>query len=242
MCQDVDSVLKILIIEDDPLVVKVLQRALTPERGYEASVLAEPAYAVEAVAAQHPDLVLLDILLPGTDGRLLLESLRRDPATASVPVIIISGLGSESDRVLGLKLGADDYLPKPFSPVELTARIEAVLRRAGPPPGGGGGGEGARAALRVGPLELDPALGEARLKGRALGLRPREFKVLYLLASHPGQALTRAFLMENTAQDRLPAAPRSVDSHVKNIRLKLGAHRTLIATVPRRGYRLALRP
>lgn len=237
MCNDVDAVPKILIIEDDPLVVKVLLRALTPEHGYEISVLAEPARAVEAVAAQQPDLVLLDVLLPGADGRQLLESLRRDPDTASVPVIIMSGLGSMSDRVLGLKLGADDYLPKPFSPMELTARIEAVLRRAAP-----AGAEGARAALRVGPLELDPALGTARLKGRSLGLRPREFEVLYLLASHPGRALTRAFLMENTAQDRLPAAPRSVDSQVKNIRQKLGAHRKLIATVPRRGYRLALRP
>lgn len=240
MCKDVDAVTRILIIEDDPLVVKVLQRALAPERGYEACVLADPAAAVAAVAARRPDLVLLDILLPGADGRQILESLRRDPATASVPVIVMSGLGSESDRVLGLKLGADDYLPKPFSPVELEARIEAVLRRAGRAEGGAD--PAARAVLRVADLELDPALTEARYKGRPLGLRPREFEVLYLLASHPGRALTRAFLMENSAARGLPAAPRSLDTHVKNIRKKLGARRDLIATVPRRGYRLAVRP
>lgn len=217
MCKDVDAVPRILIIEDDPLVVKVLKRILTPERGYEARVLADPAGAVADAAARPPDLVLLDILLPGADGRQILEALRRDPATAAVPVIVMSGLGSESDRVLGLKLGADDYLPKPFNPRELVARIHAVLRRraAPPPPGAPTITE---ESVSFGKVRINLATRELERDEVTTLLTSGEFGLLRVLLEHPRQPMSRDKLMELARGREYEVFDRAIDVQISRLR------------------------
>ncbi|MBI5245251.1 MAG: response regulator transcription factor [Elusimicrobia bacterium] len=225
---------RILIIEDDPAIVSSVRKTLTLDKAYELIHLPQPEKALAAVQAQKPDIILLDILMPGTDGRLILKSLKEDPATASVPVILLTGLSSEGDKVLGLSLGADDYVTKPFGAMELLARIQAVLRRFSRHPAAS-----KTDAFTVAGLRLDPASGEAAYKGKALKLQPREFEVLRLLASQPGRVLTRTYLIENASTYGMAVPTRSVDTHIKNIRRKLGSGAALIETIPKRGYRFA---
>ncbi|HAH06114.1 MAG TPA: DNA-binding response regulator, partial [Elusimicrobia bacterium] len=182
-----------------------------------------------------PDLILLDVLMPGADGRLILKSLKADPGTAPVPVIMLTGCSSEGDKVLGLTLGADDYVTKPFGALELLARIQTVLRRArsaaAPQPAAG--------LVEAAGLKLDPSSGEASYHGKPLKLQPKEFEILLLLASQPGRVLTRTYLIENASSYGMAVPTRAVDTHIKNLRKKLGKAAGLIETIPKRGYRFA---
>jgi two-component system alkaline phosphatase synthesis response regulator PhoP len=171
------------------------------------------------------------VRLPGGDGRVILQALKENAATRGVPVILLTGLANEGDKVLGLNLGADDYVVKPFGAMELMARIQAVLRRSGP-----GGRAGSTA--RVGALALDATQRAASLDGESLRLQPREFEVLFLLASHAGKTLTRDFLIEHTSSYGRPVPTRSLDTHIKNLRKKMGVSGRMITTVPKLGYRL----
>lgn len=220
---------RVLLVEDDPLVEKAVRKVLSLEKGYDLVHLDKPERALAEVRARHPDIVLLDVMMPGADGRLVLKELKSDPGTAKIPVIMLTGLSSESDKVLGLNLGADDYITKPFGALELLARIQAALRRNSLPTQGG--------ILQAGGVRLDPADGEAVFKGKALRLQPREFEVLRLLLSSPGKLLSRTYLIENSSSYGMAVSSRSLDTHIKNLRKKLGGGAAMIQTVPRRGYR-----
>jgi two-component system, OmpR family, phosphate regulon response regulator PhoB len=221
---------KLLIIEDDPAIVRAVEKTLTMAEDFSLDWVKEPGKALAAVAALKPDLILLDVRLPGGDGRTLLKALKENARTRAVPVIMLTGVTGEGDKVLGLQLGADDYVSKPFGARELLARIQAVLRRALP--------ERPDAVARAGTLRLDSRSRRAVLDGRELVLQPREFELLFLLAAHAGEALSRQYLIENTSTYGGAVATRSLDTHVKNLRKKLGRRAGMIRTVSKVGYRL----
>ncbi len=224
---------RVLIVEDDPAIVEAVEKTLTLGEGFSLRRVASADKAVSEAVASKPDLILLDVRLPNGDGRVVLKALKANAATAAIPVIKLTGMSGEGDRVLGLNLGADDYVCKPFGAMELLARIQAVLRRSGPAASVGG-------SVSAGGLSLDSAARTATLDGKALKLQPREFEVLFLLVSHAGKALTRAFLIENTSSYGADVETRALDTHIKNLRKKLGAKARLIETVPKHGYRLAV--
>ena len=221
-----------LIIEDDPKIAEAIAKTLSLGTGFTSRWVSLPAKALLEAVDSKPDLILLDVRLPGGDGRVVLKSLKTNAATSAIPVIMLTGMSSEGDKVLALNLGADDYVVKPFGAMELMARIQAVLRRAGPGPVSG------RSAA-VGGLRLDTETRIAEIDGKPLKLQAREFEVLFLLLSHAGKALTRQFLIENTSSYGGAVETRSLDTHIKNLRKKLGKRGTLLQTVPKVGYRLA---
>jgi two-component system alkaline phosphatase synthesis response regulator PhoP len=222
---------RILIVEDEIAIVRAVEKTLTMAPGFSLDWVADPDKAVAEAISRRPDLVLLDVRLPQGDGRVVLQALRENAATRGVPVILLTGLAGEGDKVLGLNLGADDYVVKPFGAMELLARIQAVLRRSGP-------GVSERRTARAGGLSLDASQRSAELGGEPLKLQPREFELLFLLASHAGQVLSRDYLIENTSSYGRGVPTRSLDTHVKNLRKKLGRKGTMIVTVPKLGYRL----
>ena len=181
---------RVLVVDDDPTVSDVVRRYL--ERAeYEVVLAADGQGALDAVHAQRPDLVVLDLMLPGIDGLEVCRRLRRDDP--ELPVVMLTALGDEADRVVGLSLGADDYVTKPFSPRELVLRVQSVLRRssraAEPPPAGG-------AVLTDGDLAVDVRRRVAQLRGQVLGLTVREFDLLVFLLRNPGRAFRRGDLLE----------------------------------------------
>ena len=180
---------RILVVEDDPTVSEVVTRYLERE-GFVVEVAYDGAVALERALADPPELVVLDLMIPSLDG---FEVCRRLRATAPVPVIMLTARGEEADRIVGLELGADDYVSKPFSPRELTARIKAVLRRAGGPVADSGG---EAALLRAGSLEVDTVAHEARRDGELVSLTSREFDLLVHLMRHPRRAFRREQLLE----------------------------------------------
>jgi DNA-binding response OmpR family regulator len=179
---------RVLIIEDDPNVAEVVGRYLARE-GFEVEIATDGATGLERALADPPELVVLDLMLPNLGG---LEVCRRIRAAAPVPVIILTALGEETDRIVGLELGADDYVAKPFSPRELTARVKAVLRRATGPLAA----SGTPAMLRAGDLEVDVTAHEARLGGDLVALTAKEFDLLTYLMEHPRRAFRREELLD----------------------------------------------
>jgi two-component system alkaline phosphatase synthesis response regulator PhoP len=220
---------KVLIVEDDPLIVAAVEKTLTLEDSFALEHVAVPDQALPAAIRLRPDLILLDIRLPGGDGRVVLKALKDNAATRAIPVIFLTGMASEGDKVLGLNLGADDYVVKPFGAMELLARIQSVLRRCRP--------EARRGLIAVSGVRLDWDNRSVSVDGRPLRLQPKEFEVLYLLAAKRGRALSRGYLIENTSSYGMEVATRSLDTHIKNIRKKLGDRGLLIETVPKFGYR-----
>jgi two-component system alkaline phosphatase synthesis response regulator PhoP len=223
---------RVLIIEDDLKIVEAIEKTFSMASGFTTRWVCEPAKALGEAIDSKPDLILLDVRLPGGDGRLVLKSLKTSAATSAIPVIMLTGMSSEGDKVLGLNLGADDYVVKPFGAMELLARVQAVLRRAGPGPGSGRTAE-------AGGLKMDTESRLAEIDGKPLKLQAREFEVLFLLLSHAGKALTRQFLIENTSSYGGAVETRSLDTHIKNLRKKLGKREDILQTVPKIGYRLA---
>ncbi len=223
---------RVLIVEDDPKIVEAIEKTLTMAPGFSTRWVSEPGKVLREAVDSKPDLILLDVRMPGGDGRVVLKGLKANAATSAIPVIMLTGLAGEGDKVLGLNLGADDYVAKPFSAMELLARIQAVLRRAGPGPGAG-------SVAKAGGLEMDSQARVAMLDGKPLKLQPREFEVLFLLLSHAGKALARQFLIENTSSYGGDVETRSLDTHIKNLRKKLGRRAALLQTVSKIGYRLA---
>jgi DNA-binding response OmpR family regulator len=178
---------RILVIDDDPTMCEVVTRYLERE-GFVLSHETDGTSGLRAALATLPDLVVLDLMLPGLDG---VEVFRRMREVAPIPVVMLTARGDEDDRVAGLELGADDYVAKPFSPRELTARVRAVLRRAN-----GGVSDGAAVTLRAGPLEIDVRSHEARRDGRQLALTAKEFDLLVHMMRHPNRAFRRSELLE----------------------------------------------
>ena len=222
---------KIVVVEDEPDILEAIQYNLERE-GFKVITATSGDEGVKTVIREGPDLLLLDLLLPGLDGLEVCRRLKLDPVTQRIPIIMVSAKGEESDIVLGLGVGADDYVTKPFKPKELIARVRAVLRR-------GAYREGDDDGERVirGPLVVDATRHEVRLDGRGVTLTPTEFRLLHLLASHPGRVFTRDLLVTRVIGDGAAVIDRNIDVHIRSIRKKLGAHRNLINTIRGVGYR-----
>lgn len=224
---------RVLVVDDEPAVLRVVGAYLERE-GYVVLTASDGTRAWELLQRERPDLVVLDVMLPGVSGT---ELCRRIRAAGDTPVIMLTARGEETDKVVGLKIGADDYVTKPFSPRELVARVEAVLRRARAArvEGWDKGGR-----LERGPLVVDPERHEAWLAGRPLGLTPTEFRLLHVLARRPGRVFTRQELVEAVQGAAYEGYERTIDTHVKNLRRKLGPEGAgLIETVFGVGYRFA---
>jgi two-component system, OmpR family, response regulator ResD len=201
---------RVLVVDDEPMVREVLARYLQKE-GFAVEEAADGEQALSRFEAGAPDLVLLDLMLPRVDG---LEVFRRIRERAPTAVIMLTAKGEETDRVVGLELGADDYVTKPFSPREVVARVRAVLRRTD------GGGHTAE-ILTLGDLELDGPRREARLRGELVRLTRKEFDLLFLLASHPERTFTRAELLDEVWDFAWDGDSATVTVHVRRVREKI---------------------
>ncbi len=211
---------RIVIVEDEIDIASVVQDYLH-HAGYETAHFTDGRSALDAILAAPPDLTLLDIMLPRLDG---IEVLRRAREHTAHPIIMLTARIEEVDRLLGLELGADDYVCKPFSPRELVARVRAVLRRtAGPAAGARGSAGGTDGACDGAGLVLDDVHWRASLEGAPLNLTRREFGLLQVLSRHPGRIFSRSRLLELAYDDTVDVTERAIDSHVKNLRRKLGA-------------------
>ena len=218
----------IYCVEDDDSIRELMVYALRASQ-VEAEGFRDGLELFRALESNRPDLITLDIMLPGMDGIEILKKLRSNPATERIPVIMASAKGTEYDKVLGLDLGADDYLVKPFSMMEMVSRIRAVLRRAAPVE---------KKLLRLGQLELDPENHTATSQGVRLDLTNKEFKLLQLFMTHPGRVYSRDLLLEKVWGSDYLGETRTVDVHIGTLRTKLGDCGEYIRTVRGVGYRM----
>ena len=201
----------VLVVDDNERIVEVL-RAYLEREGFTVRSAADGPGALAAVQESVPDIALLDIMLPGMDGIELTRTLQREH---SLPVILVTARSDEVDRLIGLEIGADDYIVKPFSPREVVARVKAVLRRSEQT-------RGASGLVRVARLEIDPERRSVSIDGDEKDLTRTEFDILYAMASHPGRVYSRLQLLEIATGDTFEGYERTIDAHVKNIRRKLG--------------------
>ena len=205
---------RVLIIDDDERLAGMVSTYLAG-RGFEVSCAPDATAGLAAAAAGGVDAVLLDVMLPDLDGFEVLRRLRADPGTAALPVLMLTARGEATDRIVGLEMGADDYLPKPFDPRELLARLRAVLRRVSLSRPEAAGGE---PPLRFGRLVIAPGAREVRLDGERRELTSHQFNLLVALASRAGRVMTRDQLMEAVRGEPLEAFDRSIDVHISRIR------------------------
>jgi len=217
----------ILVVDDEPHIVELATLYLKNE-GYQVVTASDGAQALTQIAAAHPALLILDLMLPEIDGW---EVCRRVRAASRLPIIMLTARSDDVDKIVGLELGADDYLTKPFNPRELVARVKAVLRRAEPSPG---------EVLRAGPLTIDPARREARLAAQLLNLRAKEFDLLRVLVEHQGMVLSREQLLDLAWGFDFYGETRTVDVHVAHLRRCLGDGPLVIETVWGVGYKLTV--
>jgi two-component system phosphate regulon response regulator OmpR len=220
---------RVLLIDDDVRLVAMLGDYLR-SRGYQVDVCGDGEAGLVAQARGDHDAIILDVMLPGIDG---LEVCRRLRARCQVPILMLTARGDDMDRIVGLELGADDYLPKPFNPRELLARLAAILRRAR-----GAAGQ-ADAVLRIGPLEIDRASREVRVRGQRRELTGRQFDLLLLLAERAGRVQTREQLMDALKGEEWDSVDRSIDVHISRIRQLIeedARHPRLVQTVRGAGY------
>jgi two-component system, OmpR family, alkaline phosphatase synthesis response regulator PhoP len=222
----------ILIIEDEEDLLALVHYNLTKE-GYRVTCAASGEEGIKAARANPPDLILLDLMLPGMDGLEVCRTLKRDAGLGQVPVIMMTARGEEADVVAGLELGADDYVTKPFSPRILISRVRAVLRRGKQ----GKGEEEAPAVLHLGDLTIHPGRNEVLVKGAPVELTFTEFRVLHFLASRPGWVFTRYQIVNAVRGDDYSVTDRAVDVQVVGLRKKLGHCGDYIETVRGVGYR-----
>jgi two-component system, OmpR family, response regulator ResD len=228
----------VLVVDDEPTIAEVVSRYLE-RAGYRARIASDGLAAIESAAKQRPDLVVLDLMLPGLDG---LEVMRRLASLAlrhhnhdRIAVILLTAKGEESDRVIGLRLGADDYVVKPFSPVELVARVDAVLRRVDTSPA-------LQAPIELSDMTIDGAARRVFVRGDEVTLTQREFDVLLFMARHPGQAFSRNQLMDAIWQYSFYTDTSTVTVHIRRLRAKIEADPAQprhIQTVWGVGYRFA---
>ena len=223
----------IYCVEDEESIRELILYTLRAS-GFDAEGFGDGNALFSGLASTCPELILLDIMLPETDGIEILKKLRKNPATAAIPVILASAKGTEYDKVLGLDLGADDYLAKPFGMMEMISRIRAVLRRASP--------KAENAALRLGELCLDTAAHTVTADGVPVALTLKEFELLHLFLSHPGRVFPRDLLLERVWGTDYMGESRTVDVHIGTLRAKLGACGEYIRTVRGVGYRMEAQP
>jgi len=225
---------RITIVEDEEDIREILEYTLSRE-GFVVDSAEDGATGLEKIRRDLPDLVLLDLMLPDVNGLEICRQLKEAEETSEIGIVVVTAKGEESDIVLGLGLGADDYVTKPFSARELVARCQSVLRRMSQPPVPE---KGSREIVQ-GPLRIDPQRHKASVDGAELELTATEFKILQLLASHPGRIFNRSQILADSRGELAAAFDRSVDAHIRTIRKKLGEHRDLIETVRAIGYRFA---
>jgi DNA-binding response OmpR family regulator len=223
-------VARILVVEDDKDIADLIRRYLERE-GHQVERLETGDQVVGHARKAHADLVLLDLMLPGLDGLLVCQALRQDPATANVPVIMLTARGEESDRIRGLELGADDYLVKPFSPKELVARVAALLRRIARP-------TATPKILHHGPLSMDLERHQVRDGNTDVRLTAKEFLLLQYLIEHRGRVLSRDLLLTDVWGYQYTGGTRTVDVHVRRLREKIPRLAATLTTVKQFGYKL----
>jgi DNA-binding response OmpR family regulator len=224
----------ILVVDDEPRIVE-LARDYLEHAGFTVVTASDGPAALAAVRSRRPDLVVLDLGLPGLDGLDVTKQIRGGPETTELPIVMLTARDDELDKLLGLELGADDYLTKPFSPRELVARVKAVLRRADRPVGAGD-------LIRVGDLALDVPRMRTEVAATSIDLTPTEFTLLATLARQPGRIFTRSQLLDALHGVAFESYERAIDSHIKNLRRKLEPdprQPRYVLTVYGVGYRLA---
>jgi two-component system, OmpR family, phosphate regulon response regulator PhoB len=224
----------VLVVEDD-MGIQELLRFTLEQAGYHTHCADRAEAALRLLTDALPDLVILDWMLPTTSGLQLARQLRADPRTRQLPIIMVTARGEEPDKVAGLDGGADDYIVKPFSPKELVARVQALLRRRAP--------ELSTGSLVNGPIRLDTTSYEAFVDGKRMTLTPIEFKLLRFLMANPGRVYSRNQLLDQVWGDHVYVEERTVDVHVRRLRMALGeVGEALIETVRGAGYKMVSQP
>ncbi len=220
---------KILVVDDESKIRKIVSAYLKQE-GYDVKTAADGDEALAMINTYKPDLLVLDLMLPKISGEEICQKIRQD---SDLPIIMLTAKGSESERVQGLNIGADDYLVKPFSPRELVARIKAILRRSEKKPG-----KSEVLVFNQGKLKIYPRKISVKIDDKDAGLTATEFKILFILVSNPGQVMSREQLAEKVMGLEFKGFDRTIDAHIKNIRKKLGLERDqYIITVYGVGYK-----
>jgi len=223
----------ILVVEDEEDVLELLRYNLD-RNGFAVEAAMTGEEAIDKARSVEPDLILLDLMLPGLDGLEVCKTLKRDPRTEQIPIVMVTAKGDEADIVAGLEVGADDYVTKPFSPRVLIARVKAVLRRPArslPP------SRSEQAIVEAHGVQIDPNRHRVTVKGKPVGLTSTEFRLLYFLAARPGWVFTRYQIVDAVHGQDYPVTDRSVDVQIVGLRKKLGSAGKLIETVRGVGYR-----
>ena len=222
---------RILLVDDEPDLLELV-RVNLHQAGYEVETAEDGREGLACLRRRRPDLVILDLMLPDVSGTEICRQIRGEPALADLPVIMLTAKADEVDRIVGLELGADDYVTKPFSPRELMLRVRAVLRRRAP--------EATRArALTHGSLSIDPTRHRCSANGEEVVLTAKEFELLRNLMERPGRVMTREGLLESVWGSDVVVTTRTIDTHMKRLREKLGSSGDLIETIRGVGYRFA---
>lgn len=219
----------ITVLDDEPDILHLVTLHLE-RSGFHVDGYTDAKGFLHSVGRREPDLIILDLMLPDSDGFELCRGLKRDPSLSRVPIIMLTARGQETDKVAGLELGADDYITKPFSPRELVARVKAVLRRSGH--------EEAKPVIVDGSLVIDTDRFEVRVEGAPVSLTHAEFRILHLLASNRGKVFSREKILDHLWGNEKAVLDRTVDVHIKNLRDKLGPHGRLIGNVRGVGYKM----
>jgi DNA-binding response OmpR family regulator len=220
---------KILVVDDEPEAVELLEFNLK-QAGFEVVTASDGAEALKKARSSLPGLILLDLMLPEVDGLEVCKMLRRDPATAAIPIVMVTAKASEIDRILGLELGADDYVTKPFSPRELVLRIKNILQR-------GRAAAGEQEVVKFGDLVIDNPRHLVTWKGKSIELTATEFKLLAILAQRRGRVQSRDQLLRDVWEYNSLVDTRTVDTHMRRLREKLGPASKFLDTVRGVGYR-----
>jgi DNA-binding response OmpR family regulator len=221
---------RILVAEDDPDIGSLLEHYLR-KAGFLPTLVASGREVIPQIKREAPDLLVLDLMLPGLDGLQLCRLIRADAATAAIPIIMVTAKAEESDRIVGLELGADDYITKPFSPNEVVARVRALLRRANRP-------SPADSRLTYGVLSVDVDRHVVKVDGREVKLTAKEFLLLQYLMQHRGRVLSRDLLLSDVWSYSYTGGTRTVDVHVRRLRDKVPMLANAIVTVKQFGYKL----
>jgi DNA-binding response OmpR family regulator len=222
----------VLVVEDEQEIRDLLAHYLRKD-GFRPLVAPDAEAGLSLARSERPDMILLDIMLPGMDGLELLRIVRADPAIGRTPLLMLTAKGDETDRVVGLELGADDYIPKPFSPREVIARVKAILRRSAPAPAAAGD-----KVYEYGTLAMDLSRHEVRVGGELSTLTTKEFRILEALLGAPGRVLSREAILQKVWGDDTFVTDRTVDVHVSKLRQKIPLLAKAIETVKDVGYKL----
>jgi len=229
-------VTRVLVVEDDPDIAQLVAHYLE-KAGFSADLLANGRDAIAAIAARPPDVIVLDLMLPQVDGLEICRVVRGNAATAAIPIIMLTARAEESDRIVGLEIGADDYLAKPFSPNELVARVRALVRRAQRVAPAAGG-----RPVNYGSVAVDPERHTVTDNGAAVTLTAKEFMLLEYLLQHRGRVLSRDVLLTDVWGYRYTGGTRTVDVHVRRLREKIPLLSKALTTVKQFGYKLLESP